>query len=103
MASISTIFSMNAAGSLGSLGEYIQSPKHWTIGKRPKETDPYLGDWRTLEAAMRDANTLWRSMTAEQRTAWTERARQLALPLRQAFLAANLSRAARYLPLSATP
>jgi hypothetical protein len=103
MVSISTIYSMNAAGSLGELGEYTQSPDHWTIGKRPKETDPYLGDWRTMEAAMQAANTLWKSMTAEQQTAWTERARQLALPLRQAFLAANLYRAARYLPLSANP
>ncbi len=103
MANLPPLFSMNASGAVGPFRRYVQSPKHWTIGKRPKEPDHALADYQHMGEAMDAANTLWRTLTAEQKQAWTERARHLALPLRQAFLAVNLRRLARHETATLTP
>lgn len=97
------IFCMNAEGRLSDVGTFHQLASYWTIGRRPEQSDPCKLDYYGMGALMRTANLLFDSLTESEIKLWAGRAKQLTLPLRQAFLHVNLSRGALRLPLIRTP
>jgi hypothetical protein len=94
---------MSARGKVAGLPPFRQSWNHWTIGRRPKTTDPSLLGGPPMGRAWHAIRILWAGLSPAQRILWHPLARQRQLPPAIVFLAENLRRAARRLPPVADP
>jgi hypothetical protein len=89
---------------LGAHGQPRKGPKYHRVF-HPRGTGEHFRptSWALEKQAMRDLNTLWRSMHASERAMWKPLAKRLGLPPYAAFAQTNLRRALKQLPLSSTP